>query len=61
MYRLVISVLFLTMFAGCVQTRSSTTGSDADRAFWGMAKDTDGTEHFRMGDLLIMTDDGDSQ
>ena len=56
-----ILLLILTLFTGCVQTRSTGSMShtsrhkDADSAFWGQRTDADGTEYFRMGRLLIKT------
>ncbi len=61
MYRIVISALILGMLSGCVQTRSSINRGDARSALWGKVVEADGTEYFRMGDMLLMTRDGKSR
>ncbi len=58
MYRIVISAIILGMLSGCVQTRSSI---NRESAFWGDVVEADGTEYFRMGDMLIMTRNGRSR
>ena len=61
MYGIVISAIFLGMLSGCVQTRSSSNRGDARSALWGKVVEADGTEYFRVGDMLIMTRDGKSR
>ena len=61
MYRIVISAIILGLLSGCVRTRSLITREDAQSALWGKVVEADGTEYFRMGDMLIMTRDGKSR
>jgi len=67
MFRKVFLPILLATFSGCVHTQTTTSAfrrsahRDADSAFWGTVKKTDGTEYFRMGSLLIMKRDGRSK
>lgn len=57
-----IAILLLTafLFSGCAI--SETSREDAQRrAFWGREVERDGTEHLRMGDMLIKTRDAHSR
>ena len=58
MYRIVISALILGLLSGCAQTPVHSGGPEP---FWGYRTEPDGTEYFRMGDILIMTRDGKSR
>ena len=50
-----ILLLAICHFSGCATT--STSHKDTRDAFWGLRTETDGTEYFRIGSLLIKTKD----
>ena len=50
-----ILLLAICLFSGCAS--SSTSRKDTRDAFWGIKSESDGTEHFRIGSLLIKTKD----
>ena len=50
-----ILLLAICLFSGCATT--STSRNDTLDAFWGLRTETDGTEYFRIGSLLIKTKD----
>ncbi len=50
-----ILLLAICLFGGCAT--SSTSRKDTSDAFWGRRIESDGTEYFRIGSLLIKTRD----
>jgi len=65
MRKAVIVLLISCMLAGCVQTRSSRSSSpfgrvhrDSETALWGRVNESDGSEYFRLGKMLILIRDG---
>ena len=60
MFKMAILLLALTcLFCGCAISEKSPKAGR--RAFWGRKIEPDGTEHLRMGDLLIKTQGGKSR
>lgn len=56
MSRLLLVALLIGMFGGCVQLSSSRphgASRGTNSAFWGTIREADGTEHLRMGNLLM--------
>jgi hypothetical protein len=48
-----ILLLAICLFSGCAS--SSTSRKDTRDAFWGIRSELDGTEYFRIGSVLIKT------
>jgi hypothetical protein len=54
MLRIAILLLTACLFSGCAISEMSREGAQRG-AFWGRQIENDGSEHFRMGDMLIKT------
>lgn len=60
MFKMAILLLTACLINGCAI--SDTSRESAQRgAFWGHQVERDGTEHLRIGDMLIKTRDADSR
>ena len=60
MLKMAILLLATCFFSGCAISDSSRDGAKRG-AFWGRQIERDGTEHIRMGDMLIKTRDANSR
>jgi len=65
MRKAMMVVLAFCVLSGCVQTRSSHSSSpfervhrDSETALWGRVNESDGSEYFRVGKMLILVKDG---
>ena len=65
MRRAVMVVLAFCVLGGCVQTKSSHSSSpfggvyrDSQTALWGRVNESDGSEYFRVGKMLILVKHG---